>query len=77
MAWTDERRRKQAEAIRRWRPWERSTGPITEQGKLASSTNSLKHGATTKTVMDAMRELRQMDRQTREVLNTIETLILK
>ena len=31
--WTSERRARQAEQIRRWRPWERSTGPTSSSGK--------------------------------------------
>lgn len=42
--WTPERRRKQSEAIRRWRPWDHSTGPKTAQGKVVASQNSFKHG---------------------------------
>jgi hypothetical protein len=37
--WTLERRAKQAAAIRRWRPWEHSTGPKTPQGKAKSARN--------------------------------------
>ena len=31
--WTPERRARQAELIRNWKPWERSTGPRTTDGK--------------------------------------------
>ena len=37
--WTPERRARQAEMINSWRPWERSTGPRTEDGKARSSKN--------------------------------------
>ncbi len=40
--WTPERRARQAEAIRRWKPWEKSTGPKTDEGKAASASNFLK-----------------------------------
>lgn len=30
--------------IRNWKPWERSTGPKTEEGKEACKLNALKHG---------------------------------
>ena len=38
--WTPERRARQAELIRQWKPWERSTGPRTSQGKERSSKNA-------------------------------------
>jgi len=43
--WTDEDRKRQSEAIQRWRPWECSTGAITAEGKEASKMNAFKHGA--------------------------------
>lgn len=42
--WTDERRRKQAETIKQWKPWEKSTGPRTQEGKDKTRLNALKHG---------------------------------
>jgi hypothetical protein len=41
--WTEERRKKQAEAIRKWKPWEKSTGPRTEAGKNISRLNACRH----------------------------------
>ena len=38
--WTDERRAKQREAIQRWKPWEKSTGPKTSQGKAQAALNA-------------------------------------
>ncbi len=38
--WTPERRAKQAEAIRRNKPWLRSTGPRTAEGKAIASRNA-------------------------------------
>lgn len=38
--WTDERRARQAELIRRWQPWRHSTGPVTSEGKARSSKNA-------------------------------------
>lgn len=42
--WTPERRAAQSQAIKRWKPWERSTGPKTAAGKAIASRNSLKGG---------------------------------
>lgn len=39
-AWTPERRAKQAENIHRWKPWKKSTGPRTPEGKARSSRNA-------------------------------------
>jgi hypothetical protein len=42
--WTPEQRLKQSKAIRRWKPWEQSTGAKTPQGKSVSSKNATKTG---------------------------------
>lgn len=42
--WTPERRKRQAEMIRSWKPWEQSTGPKTPEGKEACKLNAEKHG---------------------------------
>ena len=38
--WTPESRARQAEAIRGWKPWLQSTGPVTADGKKISSRNA-------------------------------------
>ena len=43
--WTQERRLKQSEAIKNWKPWEKSTGAKTAEGKEKSKMNAYKHGA--------------------------------
>ena len=43
-AWTPERRAAQSMALRRWKPWEKSTGPKTAAGKSRSARNAQKHG---------------------------------
>lgn len=43
--WTPARRRRQAELIRSWKPWDRSTGPKTVEGKHRASRNAYKGGA--------------------------------
>jgi hypothetical protein len=42
--WTPERRARQAELIRSWKPWDRSTGPRTAEGKARVSRNAHKGG---------------------------------
>ena len=60
--WTPERRAQQAEAIRRWKPWERSTGPRTPEGKARSQSNGSKPGnrALLRDVSRLLREQRDM-----------------
>jgi len=41
---TPEHRARQSETIRRWRPWEQSTGPKTEAGKRRSAMRAYKGG---------------------------------
>ena len=42
--WTEEAKRRQAEAIGTWRPWACSTGPQSDHGKACAAANSYKHG---------------------------------
>lgn len=60
--WTEEERKKQAEAIRRWKPWENSTGPKTAAGKERCRLNAYKtglHGV----AGDALRESLRLNKQ--------------
>jgi len=43
-SWSNERRAQQAAVINRTKPWERSTGPRTETGKIKVAKNAEKHG---------------------------------
>ena len=40
--WTLEQRKKQAEIIHRWKPWEQSTGATTPEGKVIASRNAFR-----------------------------------
>ena len=42
--WTPEQRQRQRELIQRWKPWKKSTGAKTPEGKKRSSQNSFKTG---------------------------------
>jgi hypothetical protein len=57
-SWTLERRKRQSEMIRSWRPWEKSTGPRTEGGKQASARRGYK-GATREVLRSLGRALRE------------------
>lgn len=43
--WSLARRRHQAALLERWKPWQHTPGPKTDEGKAISSMNSFKHGA--------------------------------
>lgn len=55
--WTLERRARQAELIRQWRPWERATGPRTPEGKAKVARNPYR-GGTWRLLSDLARALR-------------------
>lgn len=42
--WTAERRERQSSAIQQWKPWQKSTGPKTAQGKAVVARNAFKGG---------------------------------
>ena len=42
--WTPERCRRQSELIQSWRPWEKSTGPRSDEGKAKVARNAWKGG---------------------------------
>jgi hypothetical protein len=56
--WTPERKAQQARSIRNWRPWEKSTGPQSDEGKVVSARNATKHGARSLDTLEVMRRLR-------------------
>ena len=43
-SWTPERKLRQAEKIRTWKPWQQATGPRTPDGKAKASRNAYKGG---------------------------------
>ena len=63
--WTPERRQRQAEAIRTWRPWERSTGPKTAEGKQRVARNAWRGGHRQK-LRDLARMVNEEIRRSRE-----------
>ncbi|CAE6939109.1 hypothetical protein R69608_05136 [Paraburkholderia nemoris] len=66
--WTPERRAKQAEAIRRWKPWKQSTGPKTDDGKLAASKNAIVHGLRSSEWFEEQRRVNELLRECRDRL---------
>ena len=68
--WTPERRKRQSEAITRWKPWQQATGPRTLEGKSRTSMNAytgghwLKLQQLTKMINDEIRQARKLITQT-------------
>jgi hypothetical protein len=56
--WTPEAREKQRQLIKQWQPWERSTGPRTEQGKEISSQNARRTALSDKELVAGLRKMR-------------------
>ena len=65
MTWSAERRARQAELVKTWRPWLRSTGPKTPTGKTKSAANAVKHGVRSRQTIAELRQLRQALRRCR------------
>lgn len=68
-SWTLERRKKQRERIMQNKPWLKSTGPITEDGKKASSQN-----ARSSFIKFSCAELDQLMRKQDKVLRKLSKL---
>lgn len=63
---TPEHRALKAELIRRWKPWEKSTGPKSPEGKAKVSQNGYKGGT-----REMLRELARMLKEQDEALKRI------
>lgn len=70
--WTPERRARQAERIRQWKPWEKSTGPRTEAGKAASNQNALVHGERSAEVVKARKQFNDVMRSSRAIIDRLK-----
>ena len=70
--WTPEERARQSALTRQQKPWLKSTGPRTAEGKLSSSTNSTTHGMTSR----AAKEFKRALLQHREFLKLIRNMDL-
>jgi len=68
--WSLERRARQAELIRSWRPWERSTGPRSAEGKTRTARNADK-GGHRQTLRELSRMLNAEIKAHRDMLDAI------
>lgn len=66
--WTAEQRLRQSEAIRRWKPWELSTGAKTAQGKTVSSKNATKTGDSA-SVRELVKDLNRLLKKQRGIIS--------
>ena len=62
--WTPERRARQAELIRNWKPWEQSSGPKSEAGKAKVAANAWRGGV--------RQDLRARSKMVNEELRSIQ-----
>lgn len=56
--WSERRKKQQACNARKQKPWTRSTGPRTAEGKAAASQNAFKHGFESADIRELKRVLR-------------------
>jgi len=69
--WTPERRRRQAELIRRWRPWTKATGPKTDEGKAVAAGNAMKHGLRSAEWLEEQKRINALLRDCRALLKRV------
>jgi len=67
---TPEHRKRQSELIRRLKPWEKSTGPRSEEGKAVVSQNAFK-GGWRQEIRDLRRMMREMDASRMEIFSDV------
>ncbi len=68
--WTDERRQAQRELINRVKPWLKSTGATTPEGKARSSQNAYKGGHRPK-LRELMKDVQTLLREQRELMKRV------
>ena len=61
-SWSQERRKRASQLIHQWKPWTKSTGPKTVQGKAIVANNALKHGRDCRAVWTARKVASEMRR---------------
>ena len=65
---TSKHRALRAELIRRWKPWQKSTGPATPEGRAKVSMNAFKGGW-----REQLRELKKLLREQEALLDGFDT----
>ena len=67
--WTLERRARQAELIRQWKPWAKSTGPRSSEGKERVSRNAWRGGHRAQ-LRELSKMVNEQVRSSRELVNS-------
>ena len=65
--WTEEQRQRQRELIQRWKPWTKSTGAKTPDGKKRSAQNAVKTGKSLE-VREMIKKLNKLLKDQKELL---------
>ena len=65
--WTLEQRQQQSKAIKRWKPWKKSTGPKSREGKVVVSRNAFTGGHLVK-LRELIKEVNQALREQKQGL---------
>ena len=65
--WTEESRARQREVIMKSKPWEKTTGPKTKEGKAKVACNPIKHGLRTKEAEALRKAMAEQARYLRSV----------
>ena len=83
-SWTPERRAAARERALQNKPWEKSTGPRTKEGKKISSGNAFRHGYRSGVFLEIeaylrdqrvfLRETLKMDEKTRKLMSSNELI---
>lgn len=83
-SWTPERRQAARERALKNKPWEKSTGPRTKEGKTISSGNAFRHGHRSGIYLEItaylrdqrafLRETVKMDEKARKILSSNELI---
>jgi len=68
MTWTAQRRQRQRELIQTWKPWNRSTGARTPEGKARSSQNATKSGSSLE-IRELIKQMNAMLREQKDLLS--------
>jgi len=65
--WTAEQRQRQRELIQRWKPWTKSTGAKTPDGKKKSAQNAFKTGKSLE-IREMIKRLNKLLKDQKELL---------